>query len=239
MPGVAAYNWETSFATSIYHTPLDTPDIVDFDHLERLTRFYAYLLLDADRDPDGILDHGARARQLAKRADALGAVGAPLRAAAEARTATPAAGRPSRRSGARCTASPPPTRPRTRTSRPSPTSPGWRRRSPRSVRTTRGPPRGPSPRSATTRSPSTSRRRRSRATRSASASSTATTRGPRAATSPHSPVLWQELASLRGEKGARAAGPWIGRSLQQHLKRSRAELDRRVGAMARALGSEP
>ena len=49
VPGVAAYNWETSFAETIYHTPLDTPEIVDFDQLERLTRFYAYLLLDGRR----------------------------------------------------------------------------------------------------------------------------------------------------------------------------------------------
>ena len=28
-----------------YHTPRDTPALLDFDHLERLTRFYAYLLL--------------------------------------------------------------------------------------------------------------------------------------------------------------------------------------------------
>ncbi len=72
VPGVAAFNWETSFARSIYHTPLDTPAVVDFEHLARLTRFYAYLLLDADRDPDGILDHAARGRQLVRRAQALG-----------------------------------------------------------------------------------------------------------------------------------------------------------------------
>ena len=84
VPGVTAFNWETSFARSVYHTPLDTPEIVDFDHLERLTRFYAYLLLDADRDPDGILDHGARARQLAKQAGSSATAARRCRAAAEA-----------------------------------------------------------------------------------------------------------------------------------------------------------
>ena len=33
-----------------------------------------------------------------------------------------------------------------------------------------------------------------------------------------------------------AAGPWIEASVRRHLARSRAELDRRVRAMARALG---
>ena len=32
---------DVAFARTVYHTPLDTPAIVDFDHLERLTRFYA------------------------------------------------------------------------------------------------------------------------------------------------------------------------------------------------------
>ena len=61
VPGITVYTWEKSFMRTDYHTPRDTPAIVDFDHLARLTRFYAYLLLQADADPDGILDHGARA----------------------------------------------------------------------------------------------------------------------------------------------------------------------------------
>ena len=51
-----------------------------------------------------------------------------------------------------------------------------------------------------------------------------------------SPELWAELASLRGEDGAEPAGPWLRASLERHLERSRADLDRRVAAMARALG---
>jgi transcriptional regulator with XRE-family HTH domain len=75
IPGVTAFTWEKSFMRTDYHTPRDTPDIVDYEHLARLVRFYAYLLLQADADPDGILDHGARAQHLAKAAP-------PLRAAA-------------------------------------------------------------------------------------------------------------------------------------------------------------
>jgi hypothetical protein len=48
------------------------------------------------------------------------------------------------------------------------------------------------------------------------------------------PDLWSELASLRGEPGARPRGPWLEASLRRHLERSRRELDRRLGRMAEA-----
>jgi hypothetical protein len=48
------------------------------------------------------------------------------------------------------------------------------------------------------------------------------------------PDLWRELASLRGEPGARAPGPWLERSLSRHLARSRHELERRLDRMAEA-----
>ncbi len=64
VPGVAAYCWEASFGRTDYHTQFDTEDRLDYDHLAAQTRMYALLLLAADTDPDGILDHRARARQL-------------------------------------------------------------------------------------------------------------------------------------------------------------------------------
>jgi hypothetical protein len=45
------------------------------------------------------------------------------------------------------------------------------------------------------------------------------------------PDLWRELASLRGEPGARDPGHWLEQSLQRHLDRSRSEYARRVGRM--------
>ncbi len=65
VPGVACYAWEKSFGRTDYHTQFDTIELLDFDILAAQTRLYALLLLSADSDPDGILDHGARARQLA------------------------------------------------------------------------------------------------------------------------------------------------------------------------------
>jgi Iap family predicted aminopeptidase len=48
------------------------------------------------------------------------------------------------------------------------------------------------------------------------------------------PDLWRELASLRGEPGAREPGAWLERSLRRHLERSRRELERRLDRMAKA-----
>ena len=48
------------------------------------------------------------------------------------------------------------------------------------------------------------------------------------------PDLWRELASLRGEPGARPPGPWLEQSLRRHLTRSRRELRRRLDRMAAA-----
>jgi hypothetical protein len=48
------------------------------------------------------------------------------------------------------------------------------------------------------------------------------------------PDLWRELASLRGERGAREPGPWLEKSVRQHLTRSRRELERRRARMAAA-----
>ena len=237
VPGVATYNWETSFAKTVYHTPLDTPEIVDFDHLERLTRFYAYLLLDADRDPDGILDHPARARRLAKQADKLGAAGAPLAAAAEAhagargRAAFTAVGRglhavdaagetghPHEQAAADVAAL---------EAALAAVAAGDHAAAARQLAKV-----GENAlaqvlsQEAFTRDRARNRRQLDDDSWAARSHLT------------DSPELWAELASLRGEDGAEPVGPWLKTSLEQHLERSRADLDRRVGAMARALAPD-
>ena len=65
IPGIACYAWEKSFAKTDYHTQLDTIELLDFDILSAQTRLYLLALVSADRDPDAIVDHAARARQLA------------------------------------------------------------------------------------------------------------------------------------------------------------------------------
>ncbi len=66
VPGVATYAWETSFADTDYHTQRDTAANVDNDFVARQSRLYLLLLLDADRRPDAIVDHRARARELTR-----------------------------------------------------------------------------------------------------------------------------------------------------------------------------
>lgn len=46
--------------------------------------------------------------------------------------------------------------------------------------------------------------------------------------------LWQELATLRGAAGAREFGPWVAERLERALTDARAELARRLEAMAAA-----
>jgi len=82
VPGVAIFNWEDWFRKAEYHTTFDTISELDFDHLERMTRFYAYLLLMADRDPDGILNHRDRARDVVRATRSCGVPTAGLEQAA-------------------------------------------------------------------------------------------------------------------------------------------------------------
>jgi transcriptional regulator with XRE-family HTH domain len=238
VPGVTAFTWETSFERSVYHSPLDTPAIVDFDHLERLTRFYAFLLLDADRDPGGMLDHAARGRHLAKRAEQLGAAGAPLRAAAEAHGA--AGGRPAFAAVGRALLG---VKADGGTGYPHEQAAADVAALEAALAALgQDDAKGAARQlakvgdnalalhlSAAAFAQHGERRRRQHDDDSWAARSHLT----------DSPDLWAELAALRGEPGARKPGPWIGRSLQQHLKRSRADLDRRVDAMARALEPTP
>lgn len=234
VPGVAAYNWETAFARGIYHTPLDTPAVVDFEHLARLVRFYAYLVLDADRDPDGILDHAARARQLEQRAARLGAAGAPLAAAAathrgargraaftgvgrglHAVAADGATGLPHDQAAIDVAAL---------EAGLAALADGNRRAAIRRLAAVGD--------NALARHLSReafaargARRRREHDDDSWAARSHLTS----------SPELWDELASLRGERDARPAGPWIADAVAGHLERSRHDLHDRVGAMAQTL----
>ena len=80
IPGVACYSWEKSFGATDYHTQFDTVDLLEFPILAAQTRMYALLLLSADQNPDAILDHAARSRQLARIAADTGHAG--LRSAA-------------------------------------------------------------------------------------------------------------------------------------------------------------
>ena len=236
VPGVSAYTWERAFMRSEYHTQHDTAALVDFAHLERLCRFYALLLLSADADPGGILDHAARARELASAAAVLGEPGAGLAAAARAHAAVRGrrAFTPIGRGLCAVDAHGKTTYPHAQAARDVERLEGALAALVRDDR------------AAAIRQ--LARVADNVLARTLSREVCAAQRARRAAAHPRAswgarshppagPALWDELASLRGEPGARAAGPWIARSLARHLERSRSELARRLAGMERALAA--
>ena len=144
------------------------------------------------------------------------------------------AGHGSQRSVVGCTASTHARARAIRTSKRPPTSLGSRRHWSTYAPEKPGSPPGRSPASASTGSAQISGTRRSA---SSSLDAGVTLRAPpgRHWAIPMSvPDLWDELASLRGERGARPAGPWLEEGVAQHLETSRAELERRLERMAEA-----
>jgi hypothetical protein len=234
VPGISAYTWERSFMRTDYHTQHDTPAIVDFAHLERLCRLYALLLLSADADPSGILDHRARAREIATLAGRLGAAGAELAVAARAhagvhgRAAFSAIGRGLCAVDAHGTTGYPHTQAARDVERLEAALTALRRDDRRSaIRQLARVGGNALARTLSEQALGTvlerNRAEHPRASWGARSHPTA------------SPNLWKELAALRREPGARAPGSWIERSLEQHLEASRADLADRLAAMRQAL----
>jgi hypothetical protein len=217
-----------------YHTPRDTPELIDFDHLERLTRFYAYLLLLADADPGATVDHGARAEDVAGAAAKLGSAGKPLAAAAKQH-----ADRRGRASFTRIgrgllavDAHGALAYPHAQAAKDVDGLKAARK-------ALREGDRGAAAKAlrgvgANALAPRLSE---------AAFATHAHRRGPaecgdswaRASHLTESPGLWAEIASLTGRPGAEAPGPWIDRSLKEHLARAQEMLSERVEAMASAL----
>jgi len=234
IPGISVLTWEKSFMRTDYHTPRDTPALIDFDHLERLTRFYAYLLLLADADPGAILDPAARAEDLAGAAARLGRAGQPLATAAKrhaeasGRAAFTKIGRELLAVDAGGALAYPHAQAakdveQLKAARKA-LRDGDRRGAAKALRGV----------GANALAPRLSE---------AAFASHAQRRGPagcgdswaQASHLTESPQLWAEIASLTGGPGAEAPGPWIDRSLKEHLARAQEMLAERVEAMASAL----
>jgi hypothetical protein len=236
IPGIAAYTWEQSFARTDYHSPRDTIELLDFDHLDRLTRMYALLLLEADRDPEGILDHAARGSEIATLAEALGPSGDALAAAARRHRA--ARGRAVfTRVGHELLAL---------DDSGSPAYPHEQAQKNLAAMEHALTALVEDQHLAAARQ--LARVGDNSLARRLSREAFAIQRARRAPGHPRlswarnthltaSPNLWNELASLRGEAGARPPGPWIERSLQGHIERTRADLEARLAAMERALAA--
>ena len=234
VPGVTAFNWETWFSKAEYHTTFDTISRLDFDHLARMTRFFAYMLLMADRDPDGILDHRARSADVVRATRDCGVPTAALERAAaghakrRGRAAWTTIGRElcaSNAGGDTCY-------PHTQlahdlkhlTAARTALAAGESRRAARQLAKV----------GANFAAPYMSRDAFARH----HARRAEDMRGPHwigASHLPATPDLWEEIAALQGDPDARAPGAWIDRSIARHITSTRAGLNRAVTRMTRAL----
>ena len=211
VPGINVSTFTDDFDRTEYHTQYDTPDRVDFGYLAQLTRVCADLLLEGPETP---LDYRARARELrgVLPRDALDDL-----ARAQGRDRFTAVGRGLHGLDARETARYP---------------------HEQTARDVRNLERGALDRVGL-----------NWLCRDLSAEAFAIERARRGRDAPRAcwaaqgdpdvgPDLWHELAAIRGEAGARPAGPWIDESVQRHLAASRKELDRRIDRMTRAARGE-
>jgi Iap family predicted aminopeptidase len=218
IPSVTLFTWERSFMRSDYHTPRDTAALLDFDHLERQARFYAYVLLLADADPDGILDHGARAAELA------GIHGLPSAPPRHGRAAFTAIGRELLALDAHGR----PAHPHAQAQRDAEQLEAALAALRRGDR--RGAAHALTKVGANALAPRLSRAAFSRHARRHGPGACGDT-WARACHLTASPDLWAEIAALR----AREPAPWVEGSLERHLEQAREERDRRVAAMAKTL----
>jgi hypothetical protein len=230
VPGMNVSTFTSAFERAEYHTQYDTADRVDFDYLAQLARVCARFLLAADAEA---LDYGARARHL--RRALRGLRHPPLErslqdlAAAQERDRFTAVGRGLHGLDAREAARYPheQTAADVALLETALAELGAGRRS----QATRALARVGLNWLCTDLGQEAFRIERARRGRDAPRACWAAQGDPDVG-----PDLWEELASLRSERGVRPPGPWLERGLRQHLETSRQELKRRLDRMAEAAG---
>jgi Iap family predicted aminopeptidase len=236
VPGVNVSTFTDEVARDTYHTQYDTVDELDHGYLADLGRVFLRILLAADADPDGILDYRARAGHL--RRSLAGVPRSPARrrleeaAAALARrrgrAAFTAVGRGVHGLDASGGASYPHVQAANDVRRLEDALAAFRA--------------GRFEEAASALAASglnalcsdLSREAFARERARTSASAPRSTWAAQGRLDP-GPNLWEELASIRGEPGARPPGPWLERRLEREAGRARRSLERRMLAMAKAL----
>jgi Iap family predicted aminopeptidase len=228
VPGINVSTFTKGYKETLYHTQYDTIDRVDFDYLARLTRVMARFLLEADADPDGILDYAARARDLrragfTRKLDAL--------ARANGRASFVALGRGLYGLDAKDE----PAYPHEQTARDVELlehglAAVRARRYAVAARMLAGV--GLNHLCADL-SADAFRREHGRRGRNVPRACWGAQGDPATGAN-----LWRELASLRREPGARPLGSWLERSLERHLDRARRDLERRLDRMEAAVGGK-
>ncbi len=236
IPGVNVSTFTDAVARDAYHTQFDTVDGLDFEYLADLGRVFLRVLLAADADPDGILDHGARARHLRR---ALSGVprspgrqrleqAAARYAATQGCASFTAAGRGLHGLDAAGAAAYP------------------HAQAARDLRQLRAALRSYRARcfdeaaaalascGLNAHCSDLSREAFAREHVRTSAADSRATWAAQGRLNP-GPGLWEELASLRGEPGSRPPGPWLERRLERELRRAQRLLETRLVGMAKAL----
>ena len=222
VPGLNVSTFTSKYDRSAYHTQYDTSASVDFEYLAGLTRICARLLLEADERIEDLLDYGARTRDLRKHGLDLPGI-----ERKRGRAAFTAIGRGLYGLDAQETAA----YPHEQTARDVERleealalvrGERWRAAARPLARVGLN-------RLCADLSEEAFARERARRGRHAERATWGAQGDPDVG-----PSLWRELASLRGERGARPVGPWLERSLERHLARSRREFERRVARMETA-----
>ena len=238
VPGVSSYCWETSFRRTRYHTALDTAALIDFDHLARTVRLNALLLLQASHDPDAVHDPRARERDLVRACLGLEVDTAGLLTAARrhGRRRGRAAFSPVARGLLAVDAHGGAVYRHTQAARDvaqldralAALEAG---KLPAAIRALEA---VGANRLTRALSPASFDRHLARRRPGAPATSWA-----QAGHLTDTPDLWHELASLRGEPGARPVGRWLAASVRRHRRHAEQDLRRRLNDMTRALSADP
>jgi hypothetical protein len=240
IPAINVSSFSRPWYRTAYHTQYDTSDHVDFGYLAKLTQVYARFLLSADADPGGILDFGARASHLRRALAKTPPAASRRRLERSLERLSRTRGRAAFTSVARGLSG--------LDAHGSAAYPHEQAaRDVAALETALAALRAGRPRNAA--------REAARAGLNALCAELSEeafsleharsgARAPRACWAAQGdldqgPNLWRELASLRGEPGACPAGPWLERSLERHLARSRRQLERRLARMADAIEGRP
>ncbi len=236
IPGINVSTFSRGWYRSAYHTQYDTPEWLDFDYLARLTGVYGRMLEEADAAPDAILDFAARRRHLARALDpvpetpSLARLRSSLDRLAELRVRNEFTAVARGLTGLDAHgASAYPHEQATRDTAALERAlrayrAGKHRLAARHLATV-----GMNALCADLSREAFALERERTSSRSSRATWAAL-----GALDPGS-SLWDELAALRSEPGARAPGPWLERRLEQELARARRELDRRLAQMRKGI----
>jgi aminopeptidase YwaD len=225
IPGINVSTFSNGYKRTLYHTQYDTIDRVDFGYLAQLTRVMARFLLEADADPEGILDYRARARDLRRAGFDRGVEALE---SASGRAAFVPVGRGLYGLDAKDE----PAYPHEQTARDVELlEEGLEaiRTGKRAVAARRLAGVGLNHLCADLSEEAFSREHGRRG-RNVPRACWGAQGDPATGAN-----LWRELASLRGEPGVRPPGAWLERSLERHLARARRDLARRLEQMERAV----